>query len=104
MLEELDLSVLPVGVLAHRLDGEHDQKRSVEGVGVAEDLVAYVRVVAAGDSEHRLAVDEVQAAFWNDDVVVHQAEASPSERTATAVLPLQLIVFGEICRKIQEKQ
>lgn len=47
--------------------------------------------IAAGDSERRLAVDEVEAGFWDNDLVVHQLEAALCERLALTVLPLQLV-------------
>lgn len=61
---------------------------------MAERCEAFSRTllvaVVAGDSERRLAVDEVEACLWDDDLVVHQSEAALSERLALTVLPLQL--------------
>lgn len=87
-------------VLARWPHRAHQRGFATYGVWVAPDPVAERRepfsrsllvAIAAGDSERRLAVDEVEAGFWDNDLVVHQLEAALSERLALTVLPLQLV-------------
>lgn len=93
------VAVLLSRVLARRPHRAHQRGVAADGLGEAQDPVAEGRAVlpgsllvgvAAGDSEGRLAVDEVQAGFRDDDLVVLQLEAALSERLALTVLPLQL--------------
>jgi len=61
-----------------------------------------VLVVAAGHSERRLAVDEVEAGFWDDYSVILQVEATLSEGLALAVTPLQLEVVAVVAVTLKE--
>lgn len=63
---------------------------------MAPDAVAerrglvFTAAAAAGDAEGRLAVDEVQAALGDDDLVVLQLQVALGEGLTLAGQPLQL--------------
>lgn len=64
---------------------------------MAERCVAFSRsvlvvAIAAGDSERRLAVDEVEAGLRDNDLVVLQLEATLSKCLALTASPLQLVL------------
>lgn len=86
----------PPGALTRRPHAADQRHPAPHGVGVAPYAVAERRrlgvaaVGAAGDAVGRLAVDEVQAALGDDDLVVEQLEAPLGEGLALGAQPLQL--------------
>lgn len=89
-----------------RPDRAHHGRRVADGLRETPDPVAQrlpARVggvfVVAGDSEGRLAVDEVQAGVRDDDLVVSEFEPTLKESLALFTLPLQLsVVFTGSCK------
>lgn len=87
--------------LARRAHGAHQRRPLAHGVRVAPHAVAergdaHLLALAAGDPVGRLAVDEVESAPGDHDLVVLQLEAPLEEGLALVAPPLHLAPVGPL--------